>query len=408
MALAGWTYTKAIIIKGASGVGTGYQVLLKIAQNHSIWQSNYSYSQGDIVKPTSGSDSFFYVCTIAGTSGSGEPTWPTNDGDNVTDGSVTWVAYAGFSLDGCSANFPLYTDDGGDLRFTDISNNLLPFYVQKVEESGSNKIAYVWVKVSANLDTNQTIYCYYGNPDATNSSDMEATFDDYWDFEDNSLDGWSFSGDKGWEISSTCHSGHYGAQNQDIDDNQTACMYRNITVDSDSKISFWWKVSSEENYDFLHFYIDGDEQAKISGEVDWQQKEFDIPAGTHEIKWCYIKDVSTSRGADTVYVDDIIIRKYVNPEPTFLKACYLSKLSGTVCDKNGNSITGVVVDIAFLKKDTKELLHTCQSNSNDGTWVDDQIPVDPSTKVLAVFSLEGSYNGDTDIAGAEFTTTEQT
>ena len=87
---------------------------------------------------------------------------------------------------------------------------------------------------------------------------------------------------------------------------------------------------------------------------------------------------------------------------------HVSKLSGTVCDKNGNPITGVVVDIAFLEKGTKELLHTCQSNSNDGTWVDDQIPADPNAKVLAVFSLEGNYNGDTDIAGAEFTTTEQT
>ena len=33
-------------------------------------------------------------------------------------------------------------------------------------------------------------------------------------------------------------------------------------------MSFWWKVSSETNRDSLRFFVNGVEQANISGEVD--------------------------------------------------------------------------------------------------------------------------------------------
>jgi len=53
---------------------------------------------GTYIKPTVGADSdtgtadrdAVYECVTAGTGGSTEPTWPTSDGEQVTDGTTVW------------------------------------------------------------------------------------------------------------------------------------------------------------------------------------------------------------------------------------------------------------------------------------------------------------------------------
>jgi len=52
------------------------------------WTANTSKSIGDWVRPTS-PNKHLYKCTTGGTTGSTEPTWPTNGG-TVNDGTVTW------------------------------------------------------------------------------------------------------------------------------------------------------------------------------------------------------------------------------------------------------------------------------------------------------------------------------
>jgi len=85
---------------------------------------------------------------------------------------------------------------------------------------------------------------------------------------------------------------------------------------------------------------------------------------------------------------------------------YSSKLSGTVCDKNGNLITDKSVKVFIFDKDTGELVGQTTSNSADGTW-ECNVSREVNAKVVAVFTLEGDYGGDTDIAGAEFDITQE-
>lgn len=54
------------------------------------WESGTVYSLGIYVKPSI-ENSRVYECTAAGTSGGGEPVWPTVIGDTVVDGTVTWT-----------------------------------------------------------------------------------------------------------------------------------------------------------------------------------------------------------------------------------------------------------------------------------------------------------------------------
>jgi len=108
-----------------------------------------------------------------------------------------------------------------------------------------------------------------------------------------------------WQISTLSQQGNYGAQNQHINDSQTVCMYRNVTLSAQGRIYFWWGVSSQSNHDYLNFYIDGSRQSRISGNINWATVNYNIASGTHEIRWCYTKDNSGYSGNDTGYVDFI-------------------------------------------------------------------------------------------------------
>ena len=88
-----------------------------------------------------------------------------------------------------------------------------------------------------------------------------------------------------------------------ITHNQTTCIFDNVFA---KNLYFDWKVSSESNYDYLRFYIDGVEQDKISGFVDWNSKSysFDSPQD-RRIKWCYTKDYSVNSNLDKAWIRNV-------------------------------------------------------------------------------------------------------
>ena len=124
-------------------------------------------------------------------------------------------------------------------------------------------------------------------------------------------------------------------------------------------------------------------------------------------------NVTNSANIQAGFISDFIaVRKFYAEEQNITvyiqdEVKNTSKLSGVVCDKNGNPITGSTVKVFVFDKDSGELYGETTSNSTDGTWSNNQIIAPPNTKVLTVFALEGDYNGDTDIAGAEFDITQE-
>ena len=84
----------------------------------------------------------------------------------------------------------------------------------------------------------------------------------------------------------------------------SASTYLTATVKGKGTFSFWWKVSSESNYDYLRYYVNGTEKAKISGSTSWAQISIPVTStGNTVIKWTYSKDSSTSSGSDCGWVD---------------------------------------------------------------------------------------------------------
>ncbi len=114
---------------------------------------------------------------------------------------------------------------------------------------------------------------------------------------------WITGGDASWFTEgSVTHDGVSAAQSGTIDDDQTSWI--ETTLPANGQLSFYWKVSSEEGWDYLTFYINGDEHDSISGEEGWNQQTYSVSAGD-TLRWEYHKDGGGSDGQDAGFLDEI-------------------------------------------------------------------------------------------------------
>lgn len=122
---------------------------------------------------------------------------------------------------------------------------------------------------------------------------------------------WVMAGNKPWVITAgNTYSGGYCSRSGTISHNQQSVMTLKLDFSKDGDVSFARKTSSEEGFDFLIFYIDGVEQGKWSGNLEWELLSFPITAGIHEMSWVYKKDEIGSAGYDRVWVDDVSFPPY--------------------------------------------------------------------------------------------------
>ena len=136
--------------------------------------------------------------------------------------------------------------------------------------------------------------------------------------------GWNSYGSAPWVITDEePYCGEYCAKSGVITHNQTSSLYVTRTTPA-TDISFYKKISTENNYDKLHFYIDGEDQDEWSGSKPWSEERYRVSEGTHTFLWTYAKDGSVNTGADCVWIDNVNI--FPGHTPIFdaggmLKAC---------------------------------------------------------------------------------------
>jgi len=107
------------------------------------------------------------------------------------------------------------------------------------------------------------------------------------------------------------YDGVDAAQSGTLTDSQESWM--ETTIVGQGKIGFWWKVSSELDYDYLNFYINGVLQDRISGTLDWQFMEYYFGNPTNTLNWSYTKDGSVTSGLDAGLVDQVLITYAILP-----------------------------------------------------------------------------------------------
>lgn len=98
----------------------------------------------------------------------------------------------------------------------------------------------------------------------------------------------------------------FSARSGSISHNQSTSIFVQMDVPEDDEVSFWLKVSSEKNYDYLRFYINDIEIAKWSGTERWTKVKFPVQQGINELRWTYTKDGSISSGTDAAWLDKIL------------------------------------------------------------------------------------------------------
>ena len=117
---------------------------------------------------------------------------------------------------------------------------------------------------------------------------------------------WTFGGTSNWFIDTIRYAGKYSARSGPIGNNSTTKLELVYNVGAADSISFFCKVSSEQDYDFLHFFIDDVPLGQWSGEQDWIRSSYPVSAGTHTFKWWYITDISYLNGSNAGWIDNIV------------------------------------------------------------------------------------------------------
>lgn len=116
-----------------------------------------------------------------------------------------------------------------------------------------------------------------------------------------------------WIIESSHHyDGNFCAKSAPIDHDQLSQLTLNFYSTNEGEITFFRRVSTEANYDFLVFYIDEVEQDRWSGDYGWRGFSYPTTAGWHNYKWVYIKDHSVNGGSDAAWIDYITLPPYLD------------------------------------------------------------------------------------------------
>ena len=155
-----------------------------------------------------------------------------------------------------------------------------------------------------------------------------------WESGDDQTFPWAYGGNEDWFVSdNNPYQGDFCMESGDIGDNQSTALTISLEFLGDGELTFARRVSTEDGWDYLRMYIDGEEVAEWSGELDWAEEAFNLTAGFHTITWSYEKDNIISSGSDACWVDDIVL-----PPFCFIDAeITQSGAAGVLCP--GQSVT---------------------------------------------------------------------
>lgn len=107
-------------------------------------------------------------------------------------------------------------------------------------------------------------------------------------------------------VTSNVYAGTYSAKSKNsLGNSQSSTMTLSLNALAAGNISYYRKVSSENNYDYFTFFIDGVEMESLCGNVAWGLASFPVEAGQHTYKFTYEKDGSQTSGSDCAWIDNI-------------------------------------------------------------------------------------------------------
>ncbi len=114
-----------------------------------------------------------------------------------------------------------------------------------------------------------------------------------------------------WTITSAnSYDGNISARSGAIPHGGSTSIFIRTLYKTADSVRFLYKVSSEQDYDFLSFKLNGVEIFKKSGETLWTKVVIAVPAGLNRLEWIYKKDNTVSKGSDCAWIDLIDFAQY--------------------------------------------------------------------------------------------------
>ena len=118
---------------------------------------------------------------------------------------------------------------------------------------------------------------------------------------------WATSGDQPWLLAAGAGpAGGYALRSGPISDSQQSLVQLGVSTRAGAA-SFDFRVSSEQGWDFLEFYLDGFLVERWSGDQPWQTYQFQVSAGGHLLVWRYVKDPNFSAGQDAAWISNLYL-----------------------------------------------------------------------------------------------------
>ncbi len=255
-------------------------------------------------------------------------------------------------------NYAHILPNGDDIRFTGSDGTTLQdYWIEKWDNTGTSTI---WVEIKDS--GTDKLYMYYGNPSASSASDGGATFEFFDDFEDGDISDWTNAGEGGGEIeNSIVYAGNYAMKMA----SPRGYVYKSFSSISSDRVFEWMARDAYTSYysDYgihanvydwtnsidINFKGDGNigncdgaytTICTYSADTWYNLKDIIHPSSdTHDI-YVYNDDGSlrgsltsaSTRGTvnsfngfalyvgnngDTIYIDNVFMRKYTSPEPTY-------------------------------------------------------------------------------------------
>ena len=118
---------------------------------------------------------------------------------------------------------------------------------------------------------------------------------------------WATTPNAPWSLqTATAAGGEVAVRSGLIVDNQQSILDLGVETLAGTA-SFDVRVSTEANWDYLEFYLNGMRLQRWSGEVDWRPYLFSVPAGANHLQWRLIKDANFSSGLDAAFIDNLYV-----------------------------------------------------------------------------------------------------
>ena len=151
--------------------------------------------------------------------------------------------------------------------------------------------------------------------------------------------------------------------------NSTSSVQTTVQMAAGETLSFDWSVSSESGYDKLIFYVNGNENYDISGNVAFTTRTYTAQySGTYTFMWAYVKDYSLDSGSDMGYLDNIVYSG--DPGLTLVQGDADDDGEVTI----GDALTALRCALS-LTETTDHMLLACDFNGNGQVDIDDALRI---------------------------------